>query len=147
VPIPTSVSAEVLGEAKQLAQQAKTASQSSPLPSPRMLRAGEIVEGKLSLSSAEFFYVQVSEEMSLNGFVLACRTRRKNDRFRILVFDERGDEAQTFDTYKSSPPPPPSRHYALVPNSNPIPFTLKTTLYIYIPFLIFVVIAKTNNDE
>lgn len=66
------------------------------------MKGGEIVEGKLSLSSAEFFYVQVTKEMSENGFVLACRSKRKNDRFRVMVFDARGDVVHQGESAPSS---------------------------------------------
>ena len=50
---------------------------------------------------------QVTAAMASAGVVLACRSRRRNDRFRVLVFDGRGDvrhqgEAQAVPEDKAS---------------------------------------------
>jgi len=92
VPIPTSVSPEVLGRAKELAQQSKgSGGGASSAASVKALQPGVVFEGRLSLAKAEFFTLTVDAGMASSGLVLAARSRRKNDRFRVLVFDDRGD--------------------------------------------------------
>ena len=116
MPIPTSVSAEVLGRAKGLAAGESGAAagggdeESAP---PRAMRPGVVYEGRLNIASGDFFslevppsgnqilarcnsvsqnaYFKVNSEMAATGVVLAARSRRRNDRFRIIVFDGRGD--------------------------------------------------------
>mmetsp|Transcript_53337 Transcript_53337/g.121573 ORF Transcript_53337/g.121573 Transcript_53337/m.121573 type:complete len:289 (+) Transcript_53337:455-1321(+) len=109
IPIPTSVSPEVLGRAKQLSkkgpssassdlhEQAAADNKGDPKGGDkrlyaRPLRPGVLSEGhRLPLAAAEFFTLQVNERMADHGVVLAARSKRKNDRFRIIVFDSHGD--------------------------------------------------------
>ncbi|KAJ1445318.1 hypothetical protein M885DRAFT_592358 [Pelagophyceae sp. CCMP2097] len=85
VPIPTSVSADVISQAQETAQNPQKLAQ---MPA---LEPGRAVQGKLALASAAFFRLPVDAAMAKDGVFLACKTKRKNDRFRIIVFDARGN--------------------------------------------------------
>jgi hypothetical protein len=164
IPIPTTVSPDVLGKAKDLAAAESTAQTTGggrvEGDGCRTMPAGVVVEGKLAITSAEFFTLdvrplfffsffptcsslslasfllrylpclwplamhisstkfcfvlflsssflvaydhngmQITAEMALNGVVIAAKTKRKNDRFRVLVFDSRGDVRYQVSNY------------------------------------------------
>mmetsp|Transcript_13862 Transcript_13862/g.42977 ORF Transcript_13862/g.42977 Transcript_13862/m.42977 type:complete len:371 (-) Transcript_13862:60-1172(-) len=82
VPIPTTVAADVLSKACELAE--------AELQGVAPLKAGVAATGSLKISEAAFFRVRVDAATAKAGLVLAARSRRKNDKFRLLVFDERG---------------------------------------------------------
>ena len=91
VPLPTTVSPQVLGEGKDLSRRLKASSSATPEENNELLQLGRLYTGRLALSSAVFFRLQVTETMARDGVIIAARSKRKNDRFRILVFDENGD--------------------------------------------------------
>ena len=80
------MNADVLGEARNLCEGG--ASALDALPS---LVLGGIVSGKVGLASGTFFSMAISAEAAQHGLIISAKGKRKNDRFRVLTFDKRGD--------------------------------------------------------
>ena len=84
VPIPTSISADVLSQAAVLAEDAAAR---AALP---LLEFGVAHGGAVKLGSAAFYRVAVDARTAAAGLLLAAKSKRRNDKFRLIVFDGRG---------------------------------------------------------
>ena len=84
LPIPTSIAADVLSRASVLAEDEEAF---SALPK---LVPGVATTGTVKLSSAAFYRVSVDAATAQGGLVLAAKSKRRNDKFRLIVFDARG---------------------------------------------------------
>ena len=82
IPVPTTVAADVLSTACEL---------SSDIASVPLLIPGAAQRGTVKIGSAAFFRVTISNSMQERGLLLAAFSKRRNDKFRILVFDSKGN--------------------------------------------------------
>ena len=82
IPVPTTVAADVLSTACEL---------SSDIASVPLLIPGAAQRGTVKIGSAAFFRVTISNSMQERGLLLAASSKRRNDKFRILVFDSKGN--------------------------------------------------------
>ena len=99
IPVPTTVAADVLSTACEL---------SSGIASVPLLIPGAAQRGTVKIGSAAFFRVTISNSMQERGLLLAASSKRRNDKFRILVFDSKGNirrqaESLQPEEKKSSP--------------------------------------------
>ena len=77
IPVPTTVAADVLSTACEL---------SASIASVPLLIPGA-AQGSVKIGTAAFFRVTISNSMQERGLLLAASSKRRNDKFRILVFD------------------------------------------------------------
>ena len=82
IPVPTTVAADVLSTACEL---------SASIASVPLLIPGAPTRGSVKIGSAAFFRVTISNSMQERGLLLAASSKRRNDKFRILVFDSKGN--------------------------------------------------------
>ena len=82
IPVPTTVAADVLSKACEL---------SASIASVPLLIPGAPQKGSVKIGTAAFFRVTISNSMQERGLLLAASSRRRNDKFRILVFDSKGN--------------------------------------------------------
>ena len=82
IPVPTTVAADVLSTACEL---------SSDIASVPLLIPGAAQRGTVKIGTAAFFRVTISNSMQERGLLLAASSKRRNDKFRILVFDGKGN--------------------------------------------------------
>ena len=76
IPVPTTVAADVLSTACEL---------SASIASVPLLIPGAAQRGTVKIGSAAFFRVTISNSMQERGLLLAASSKRRNDKFRILV--------------------------------------------------------------
>lgn len=85
IPVPTTVAADVLSRACEHCV-AGNVDQSVPLLVP-----GAPQRGSVKIGNAAFFRVRVDASIKELGLLLAASAKRRNDKFRILVFDGKGN--------------------------------------------------------
>ena len=76
IPVPTTVAADVLSTACELA---------ASIASVPLLIPGAAQRGTVKIGTAAFFRVTISNSMQERGLLLAASSRRRNDKFRILA--------------------------------------------------------------
>ncbi len=82
IPVPTTVAADVLSKACEL---------SASIASVPLLIPGAPQKGSVKIGTAAFYRVTISNSMQERGLLLAASSKRRNDKFRILVFDSKGN--------------------------------------------------------